>query len=1147
MLIIAGLWFIFSLVYFIVWWRHRRREKALEAALAAAEEVTGDGVELSERMTAALATLKKSSGRRTYLYSLPWYVIIGPPGAGKTTALLNSGLKFPLHEKGISSVAGAGGTRYCDWWFTEEAVLIDTAGRYTTQDSDVEADKKSWLHFLSLLKLNRPKQPINGVIIAISLTDIMTMSAEELQQHATAIRKRLLELYEQLKVEFPVYAIFTKADLVVGFNEFFGGYSEEKRRQVWGSTFQVKERRENKVSQVPAEIDDLVMRLTEETADLLQSEPDALDRIAIFGFPSQIANLRDPIAQFLATIFEPTRYHANVNLRGFYLTSGTQEGTPIDQLLGAMQTSFASPSTAQMSGKGKSYFLYDLLTKVIYPEAGWVSKDMRAIRREAFFRWGLITVMLVTTIGLSALWYMAYRQNQQVVDIATAAERQYQHIRDNQATSVAPVNSVPSLETIKPLHVMRKLNNDLDDVEAQRSWFSGFGMGQEDRIKSASEDAYRLSLERAFRPRLILRLEQLLNKNIDDPGAIYETLKVYLMLGGAAPKIEDELVLDWMRRDWEDNLYPGPQYRQGRELLEGYLKDMLALSKKHDPLVQLDANLVDKAQKSLVRLGLADRAYAMIKSAAIAGNLPPWRFVDHGNANADVVFETVDNSPLEDIQIDGLYTYSGFQSFLIDQLNEMRDRLEADVWVLGKYATQNAVESQFQNLDDLVLQHYYNDYIAAWEGMMANVRLKSLAKDKPKYIVLATAAQAATSPVIGIFQSIRDETMLTEDRDKDKGDKKSDDVSSTTSEIGKIAAHRLADKTSGLTHSALDVLLRKSQNRLGDTNARPVLPGQIVQAHFLAYQQLVDGQAGARPIDTLIRNLYDINVDLTNALEPTQADKAAGDLQNHISNLQVNVSRLPAPLSRMMQGAISEFEGDSAGTTIAELNQKLVSQITAVCRMTTTNQYPFSRKSTRDVPLSEFNKLFAPNGLIDRFFAENLMKYADTSGAKWTWRQDTRIGQALAPDALLQFQRAADIRDAFFYSNAPQAGQPMIVRPKSVSSNADSAIVEVNGQPVEIKQTPTPEMNIVWPNSTGTTASVSIFPEMPDRQSDIAANGPWAFMRLMSSGRASDNGHGMDVRFVLGGREVAFGVQVSTDKNPFNLPALSEFKCPGSF
>ena len=103
---------------------------------------------LQDRFKQALQTLKKSRlggrGGPRYLYQLPWYVIIGPPGAGKTTALKNSGLNFPLQEGfGSDPVKGIGGTRNCDWWFTDESVILDTAGRYTTQDSDQVADAEA--------------------------------------------------------------------------------------------------------------------------------------------------------------------------------------------------------------------------------------------------------------------------------------------------------------------------------------------------------------------------------------------------------------------------------------------------------------------------------------------------------------------------------------------------------------------------------------------------------------------------------------------------------------------------------------------------------------------------------------------------------------------------------------------------------------------------------------------------------------------------------------------------------------------------------------------------------------------------------------------------------------------------------------------
>ncbi len=134
---------------------------------------------LKDRFDEAINFLKTADkrGNTNSLYELPWYIIIGPPGSGKTTALINSGLRFPLAERfGKEALQGVGGTRNCDWWITDDAVMIDTAGRYVTQDSYASVDSAAWEGFLDLLKNNRTRRPINGAIIAISLADLAVQS-----------------------------------------------------------------------------------------------------------------------------------------------------------------------------------------------------------------------------------------------------------------------------------------------------------------------------------------------------------------------------------------------------------------------------------------------------------------------------------------------------------------------------------------------------------------------------------------------------------------------------------------------------------------------------------------------------------------------------------------------------------------------------------------------------------------------------------------------------------------------------------------------------------------------------------------------------------------------------------------------------------
>ena len=83
-------------------------------------EIAGMQAEFAKAVQ-ALKSSQLARGGRDALALLPWYMIIGPPGGGKSTALRASGLKFPYLSK-RGGVRGVGGTRNCEWWLTNEAV-----------------------------------------------------------------------------------------------------------------------------------------------------------------------------------------------------------------------------------------------------------------------------------------------------------------------------------------------------------------------------------------------------------------------------------------------------------------------------------------------------------------------------------------------------------------------------------------------------------------------------------------------------------------------------------------------------------------------------------------------------------------------------------------------------------------------------------------------------------------------------------------------------------------------------------------------------------------------------------------------------------------------------------------------------------------
>ncbi|MBN9064302.1 MAG: hypothetical protein BGP06_13695 [Rhizobiales bacterium 65-9] len=1119
-------------------YRRSKQEKELAAGMASAGEggPDHDGQVLQEKMNDALSTLRKASGAKgDFLYDLPWYIIIGPPGAGKTTALVNSGLKFPL-AKGSSpqAIAGVGGTRYCDWWFTEDAVLIDTAGRYTTQDSDAKVDKKSWLAFLNILKRSRPKQPINGVLVCISVEDLLSLPQEEVFSHADAIRTRLLELHQQLKVDFPVYAVFTKADLIAGFMEFFGHLNEEGRRAVWGATFQTDDKTANMIGEVPGEFDSLIERLNQELVDRLQEEPNPTARVQVFGFPSQVASLKKPVHDFLTRIFEPTRYHSNATLRGFYFTSGTQEGTPIDQLIGALSRSFGAQQAAeqQYSGLGKSFFLTHLLDQVVFAEAGWVSTNKSAVRRATILKTAAYALLFLGSAAAIAGWWISYGRNSDLIGRTYASVTQYKTIaapvRDETAINDRDFARVlPALHHLRNMPAGYALRDEKVPVE------STLGLNQWPRINVSAETAYETALQRLLRPRLMYRLEERMRDNITNPGFLTEALKVYLMIAGIEP-VDKERVIQWWRSDWSDNLFRGPQNAAGRQALEDHLTRLLELDPPEGyASLDIDRPLVQEAQSAIGRMSVADRAFEILKSASRANNARDWVARRKAGQDAALVFEGASGADLDSIKVPFFFTFAGFHEDFLGKIQSVTAQVQQERKLLGDVAAQQALQAQYDNLPNALIERYQRDFIATWRTTLNQLRIKLLTADKPRYVALQAAA-APTSPIAQLIESIRDETMLTKE---------------------KPAA---APAGGGAAPPATPAPTMSTQG--GDP------AGAVVEAAFRPYQQLAEGARGQRGLDELLRGLNDIYTSLAMLNDPTRSTEGQVKFRESLRNLQATATRFPDPFKGMIQTAVGAFDTDATGTTVARLNQQLGEQVTRACQQAVTGFYPFSRVSDKDMPIQEFQKLFGPSGIIDRFYTANLSQLIDTSKQVWTWNQANPVGRQMAANVARDFQRANDIRQAFFPQGA--AGFAFAVKNLTLGDGIETARLEINSGVLSVERpktaaaspfgglfsSPPPQqapdlppqvVTFQWPGPVGlSSASLTILPAIPGRAPPPPKNGPWGVFRLLDTANVTRSGDALIARFNVTGREASYQINVTTLPNPFTLAALREFRCP---
>ena len=1148
-----------ALNLFIRWRRRVRAARELEAALIPVEP-EGDGKVLAEKMHEAMAVLKKTGGA-SYLYDLPWYVMIGPPGAGKTTALANSGIEFPLAQN--QGVSGFGGTRYIDFWFSEEAVLIDTAGRYTTQDSDGVADKASWTALLEQLKRSRPNRPINGVILSLSIEDIMRDDEIALKNHAETIRARLAEVHEALRIDFPVYVMFTKADLIAGFREYFASFSLNRRKLVWGTTFQNKDRKAITVEAVPEEFDRLVARLSDEIIDRMSEEPDGISRISIFGLPGQMALLRGSLTEFMRRVFEPTRYKSHAILRGFYFTSGTQEGTPIDQVLGAMtagdQQAGFQPSF--MSGRGKSFFIHDLLTRVIFPEEGWVSYDRKAVQRALLIRSTAIGAILIASVGTAAALGYSFWKNRDLVLTAEAEVAAYERAASQEMDR--EVIDDTDLRPITPLLTRLEGMPAGYGTSENAGFFEGLGLGQRDRVNQAARAAYSDAMERMLRPRLVLDLERNMPAIIasGDMSEIYRALKVYLLLGGQGEVSDDTAVENWFDQSWRAE-YPERAEIDMRDQLKRHLRAMLALGKDRQLLVTLDQTTVEAARAAIAQLPIDEQAYALILDGIAATKVQEWSLSQRIN-NAGVVFATRDGSELSNLTIPALYTYEGFWGYFIDRLASVEEELRRDQWVLGDLAQSSEIETRLARLDRDLMERYRVDFIAAWNGVLGNLRLASMVADKPRYAALGTAAAAQVSPILELVKSVDEQTYLIRELDGfddlspeqlasigSGGGGEGGSVQGGAADVGRAMAARIQSRTNGVQRMILDAAARQTQKGQGRPGAAQAEDEsfsfrrqvEMISEAFEGWHDLVMGDPGKRPIDTLIGNFGAIWENLR--LAENNPDQSAAALPTLLNTLTQYNSQLPQPLAQIVNDADGDFRSGASDASIETMNRALTNQITFFCRENIASAYPFGT-SSRSLSIDNFARFFGPGGEMDRYFTEYLEPYVERGSDGLTYRTDKDITGRMNVSTLKQFERAERIRRAFFAGGGSQPQVEITVAQVDAHPSIQQALLSINDAQVQTVTGSLPQ-TVVWPGK-GKSTLLQISPTL-DRPSALLFEGSsWTIMDLLSHASSRQQiGDTLRATFTIGGRNIIYDFTVNAIANPFTMPDIREFECPQS-
>lgn len=1130
--VLVLIWLVYRLTY---WQVSRKREQQLLADLSGNPQAADDGAAplsatseldvLQKGFDEALAMLKitqRKQGGRQYLYELPWYAIIGAPGSGKTTALINSGLQFPLVEKlGKHAIKGVSGTRDCDWWFTDQAILLDTAGRYTTQDSHKQVDASAWHGFLALLKKYRPRRPLNGVFVAISVTDLLRQTEEELRQHAIAIRQRIAELNGQLGVQLPVYVLFTKTDLIAGFNDFFASLTEEERNQVWGETFPTAVQAETLagfLEQFDHGYDDLVERLLQRRLKKMQEERDVQRRTQVFDFPQQMRLLKPIALQFLQAVFAVNRFEEPFMLRGIYFTSGTQEGTPIDRVMAALASSFRlDRQTAPLfSGRGKSFFIGKLLKQVVFPEAELVGVDPKVERRYRLLNLGAYFATFAV-VGLAVLaWFVSFSSNRMALG---DVQSQIEHYKTPTAT---PTDSRGNFVMLLP-----KLNAllEIKQIYQRMGWLSTFGLYQGDKIEGGANVAYEQLLREGFAVAISQRLKERMQgeegRNLD---VLYQLLRVYLMF--AEPqRMDGKVALPWIRADWERQFATDPE---SLAKLQAHLEQLLAL--QLEPM-QVDNTFVSAVRNKLTQVPQVNQIYNRFKSEALLDHEHDLSLAAQLAPNGSRVYTTVNGKDLESILIPGLFTNYGYaELFLKNGMAHIKDVSEQN-WVLGTQSADSLVE--IDRLYGDFKRLYLADYQKTWEDVIKNLKLRS-PQGNAQLVDTLDLLSRPDSPLKLLLELIEKHTSL--------------------NKIAAGVADALAKTQVGSALTSPDAatqkLLAMTKQSGGGVDAV-----KLLEAAFEPYNQQVraiaDRPAAINATLTSLKNLHDYLMQVGSALNAggqalsTEAARAAGGGIDPLQAAKMEFDRLPPPVAASLNALTSSGSQQIKSDAKGQLGNMLKTSVELPCKSALGNRYPFSRNSPQDVLMADFGKVFAANGILDQFFNTNLKTFVDTSTVQWAeFSSDKALG--ISPATIRQFQMASKIRDAFFPAGGNQPQVQFELKPVSLDSRVGTFRLIIEGQELVYRHGPEQLSKFQWPGVNSSAGVRVVFEALDGGQVSRSKDGAWALFRLFDEFNIEPTN--LPDRFFLNVQidsyTARFELRAASVNNPFGIRDYQSFRCP---
>lgn len=1066
------------------------RGKQLHAELSSQQEmIAGRQLEielLKEKMSEAITDLRSSELGVGYrgnaaLYALPWYMIIGPSAAGKSTLLRNSGLHFPVTNNGDIQVKGFGGTRNCDWWFSDEAIILDTAGRYTTEDDDQD----EWHAFLSILRKYRPKLPLNGIVVAVSIVDLLTGDQQGVEWHVKVVRERIAELYQQLGFVVPVYLVFTKCDLLQGFSDFFSDLSDDERQQAWGITF--SDNGEGTAAVIQEKLGQLYNQLTAHRIHKLAMERNIKRKYTIYDFPEQFKSAVERLDNFIGLLLRDNPYQETVKFTGVYFTSGTQEGSPIQRLLNNMQSAFGyvgESEQATAEENTKSYFIRQLFGDIVFKNQKSAYRNKKTSNMLRYAK----SAAVVGGVGVNAAALMLYSGS-------LTANTVLLHQGVNKASAAIQTYKAKDKTTIERTNALVDLYqyyHKLDTYRQHVPLHLRMGLYRGNRLLSKLDEVFSTTLPEIFSRPVEQQLKSDLvsyqkqwstadkNGKRDLRGPYYTTLKAYLMLAYPA-RIEAAQVSQLLADQWVSSLKQGGQLdymnqSQMKAFVSHYLEmshQRTLMGKKSEGLIVVQPGLVAKARAQLYSPTNASNLYALIRSRAASD----WQPLNvHELLPSDDAGALISSQPLPSI-----FTEKAWHEFMQPEIERVVTTASAGDWVidrpLAELAEVKLPENSSQReaglsekLQRELRSEYFADYAQAWFSFLEGVhaaRFTSLDDASKQLSVFAKN----NGPLAALLQAAADNMAVTE--------KPNQRVRSTDSIVPELQP-AFAKLYSAIEPSAKKGVNPDIEKYLGLVAAAQADLAKLAVSPDVQRdaQQYAVGILSGKNTDA---ELYQASIAIDNLLLKIDDVRAKRALKN----------LLLAPNREAWRAILVEG--------IRNLDRKWHNQVMVEYQDTIQGKFPFERQG-QDANITDVSDFLRPkDGILWQFVNSDVAPFlvADRNG--WHERRWLGVGAGFSDRFLNNLSQAKRISQALFRQSGGEPHFDFEVYPVP-TPGIKEVDLQTNGQSYRYMNGPQEWQQFAWPGQPpNLNTRLVAFTSPSDGQASMEYDGVWGLFHLLAN------------------------------------------------